>query len=303
MMPQPSVITAVVVLYQRAPAKSEALVSLQQIFAADLSLAARFSLLLYDNSPLPHSIEGVQADCVYVHDPENAGLATAYNYALDRASQKRSEWLLLLDQDTTLTAEYIHSLLHATLKYESDLTVSSIVPLIEMDGRLYSPEENFFYHVRHQFPRMQYFPVAREARGLQKRPLNAYNSGAAIRVSTLKQIGGFPVDFRVDYLDHAVFHKLYLEGRFMVILPVVLQQKLSHKDLNDVSLERHSSVLQAQSLFMARYGAWLDRVLYRLWLLRRSRDYRAGCSDPRVWKGMVRQALGRWKLPEGSSVR
>ena len=301
-MQQPSTITAVIVLYERAPAESEALVSLQEIFAADKSLASRFSLLLYDNSLSPHTVEGLRVDCVYVHNAKNGGLAAAYNYALDRASQKRSEWLLLLDQDTTLTADYITSLLGTTLKYESDLSVSSIVPLIEMQNRIYSPEQDFFYHVRHQFPRMRYYPIARETHGLQKKWLNAYNSGAAIRVSALKQIGGFPEDFRVDYLDHAVFHQLNLDGRWMVVLPAVLQQKLSHKDLNDVSPDRHNSVLQAQSLFMARYGTWIDRQLYRLWLLRRSRDYRALCGDPRVWKGMVRQALGRWKLPQGNSV-
>ena len=302
MTQQPSIITAVIVLYKRSPAESEALASLDQLFATDVSLASRFSLLLYDNSPAPHSVERISADCVYVHDASNGGLAAAYNYALGRAAKKRSEWLVLLDQDTTLTADYLQSLLRATANYEADANVSSIVPFIEMEGRIYSPEQNFFYHVRHQFPRMQYFPVPRTTLGLQKAPLNAYNSGAALRISALQQIGGFPSDFRVDYLDHAVFHQLYQEGRYMVVLPVVLQQKLSHKDLNDVSADRHSSVLQAQSLFMARYGTWLDRLLYRLWLLRRSRDYRALCSDPRVWKNMVRQALGRWKLPQERST-
>jgi GT2 family glycosyltransferase len=294
----PAFLTAVIVLYQRTPADSEALTSLDRILAENPPFQSRFQVILYDNSPQPQPTPSTfNGRLAYLHDPSNGGLEAAYNCALQRAKQAASDWLLLLDQDTTLTTCYISELLSACQSCLDLRNISAIVPILELQGRIYSPEADFFYHLRHQFPHPRFYPVTRNTSGIQSGALSAYNSGAAIRVSALQQIGGFPRDFRLDYLDHAVFQQLHQLGLSLYVLNSVLQQKLAHIDLNAVPLSRHTSVLQAQSLFVARYGTWLDRLLYRLWLLRKSRPYRELCKDPRVWKGMVRQAIGPWRLP------
>ena len=43
----------------------------------------------------------------YVHDPSNGGLAPAYNFALEHAESEGREWLLLFDQDTSLTVDFL----------------------------------------------------------------------------------------------------------------------------------------------------------------------------------------------------
>ena len=297
-------IFSVVVLYGRTADESEAFVSLNSLLAADSSLASKIDVLLYDNSPTaadPSQLRG-SIRTRYVHDPSNGGLAGAYRHALELARQHGSTWLLLLDQDTTLTAEYLSGLVSAAGTNASTVNVAAIVPILELDGRIYSPEADFFYHLRHQFPYARNFPLSRDTAGIQVGRVNAYNSGAAIRVSALLEIGGFPVDFPIDYLDHAVFHQLQQHGFSVLVLPAVLQQKLSHIDLNTVSLARHQSVLTSQRLFVDRYGRTVDRLLYRLWLLRKSRHYRQLCSDPRVWRRMVRTALSRWPRTTGAGA-
>lgn len=302
--PEAPLIFAVIVLYERTADESEAFVSLKMLFADNPVLAAEFDVLLYDNSP----IAPVRAEIPgggrtrYVHDASNGGLAGAYRHALELAHQQGCAWLLLLDQDTTLTADYLSKLVSAARTNSAENHVAAIVPILELGGRIYSPEADFFYHLRHQFPYARNFPLARETAGVQTERVNAYNSGAAVRVSAMLAIGGFPSDFRVDYLDHAVFHQLQRNGFLILVLPAVLQQKLSHIDLNTVSLARHQSVLASQRLFVDRYGRTLDRVLYRLWLLRKSRHYRKLCSDPLVWKGMVRTAVGRWPRATGDGA-
>ena len=42
----------------------------------------------------------------------NLGIVTAYNYAYETACQNSSEWLLLLDHDTEITAEYMDTVLN-----------------------------------------------------------------------------------------------------------------------------------------------------------------------------------------------
>ncbi len=298
MTAQSAALTVVIVLYKRSAEESEAFHSLQHILADPRTAPGcdTIHLLLYDNSPAPQSTPAVDfaGELHYIHDPLNGGLAAAYNYALAQARREDSEWLLLLDQDTTVTHAFVDALLLAIREHAADRAVSAIVPLLEMNGRIYSPEASFFYHLRHQFPHPQDYPVARNASGVQTTRLNAYNSGAAIRVSALERIGGFPADFRLDYLDHAVFHRLQQQGGTLHILPVLLQQQLSHNDLNAVPFSRHRSVLESQIRFVARYGSIVDRLLFRLWLLRKSRLYRHLCSNPRVWRAMVRQALLPW---------
>jgi glycosyltransferase involved in cell wall biosynthesis len=288
-------ITAVIVLYKRQADQSEAFLSLREMLSQTSALRAgrEIDLLLYDNSPSAPA-QGPGGGLGYHHDPANGGLAAAYNYALNHARTVGSEWLLLLDQDTTLTQIYLDSLFDAIRLTAADPSIAAFVPLLEMHGRIYSPEATFFYHLRHQFPHPRDFPVQREVSGVQPARLNAYNSGAAVRVSALESIGGFPAAFHVDYLDHAIFHLLQQQRMKVYVLPAILRQQLSHIDLDAVPLTRHQSVLDSQTRFVARYGAFVDALLFRLWLLRKSRLYRRLCSDPRVWRGMVRRALLPW---------
>jgi GT2 family glycosyltransferase len=296
---KPAAITVVLVLYEKAPLASEAFLSLGSMLDAHPAWTDRFQIVLYDNSTTAASVDSFAPGVLYVHDAANGGLSAAYAYAFQQARSHGSEWLLLLDQDTTLTEEYLLALLEAVNTSKENKEIGAIVPLLELDGILYSPEENFFYHLRHQFPQMRYYRASSSMAGLQSRPLNAYNSGALLRVIAIEAIGGFPSDFRIDYLDHAVFHLLHQHGFLLYVVPTRLQQKLSHADLDTVSLSRHTSVLRAQTLFVSRYGTLLDGLLFRLWLLRKARPYRALCKDPEVWKGMVRQAVG---LPVASLI-
>ena len=64
----------------------------------------------------------------YVHDPSNGGLASAYNFALARAESEEREWLLLLDQDTSPTREFIVELLEAAASLHARPDVAAIVP-------------------------------------------------------------------------------------------------------------------------------------------------------------------------------
>ncbi len=167
---------------------------------------------------------------------------------------------------------------------------AAIVPKLWAGSRLYSPEAPFLQQIRSQLSSATH-AVPMEAEGVQHGPLTAYNSGAALRVSALRAIGGFPSDFWLDYLDHAVFEELRRRGYHLCIMRIVLHQKLSHMDLDTVPFWRHWSVLAAQSRFVLRFGTLADRFFFRWWLLKTSRTFRNSCRDKRVWRVRVRQAL------------
>jgi GT2 family glycosyltransferase len=291
-------ILAVAVLYKQSPTESRALSSFIRILKDNPQMAIHFSLVVYDNSPQRHE---VLADLPvhYVHDPANGGLAVAYNYALARAEQAGNEWLLLLDQDTTLTREFFSELIACTNTLQTQDNVAAIVPKLMAQGRLKSPAEDFIDYIRHQFTGSAH-TLGQDVAGVQHGRISAYNSGSTMSVSLLRSIGGFPTEFWLDYLDHAVFHALCATGRRVYVLHAVLRHDLGWDELNTLPIWRFRNVLKAQTLFVKRAGNLRDRLLYRLWLLRSIRRLRADCDDKRIWRETALQAL-LFSAPSSSS--
>jgi GT2 family glycosyltransferase len=292
---------AVAVLYKQAPTESNALCSFLRILEDNPQMAGHFSLLAYDNSPQSHEVStGVLMD--YVHDPSNGGLAGAYNHALAQAERGGCEWLLLLDQDTSLTEEFLSELIACANALQPDKEVAAIVPKLMVRGAILSPAQHFIDYIRYQFTRRT-FTFRQEDVGVQPGRISAYNSGSTLRVSVLRSIGGFPKEFWLDYLDHAVFHALSASGYSVYVLRPVLKHELAESDLNTRPIWRFRNVLKAQALFVKHAGKLGDQLLYRLWLLRSSRRLRADCDDKRIWKETALQALRFWTRDSTSPVR
>jgi GT2 family glycosyltransferase len=296
-MTQAAHLTAVIVLYGQSPGQSAALSSLLEAAAGRPDAAERISLIVYDNSPEPHELSASMSfEAHYIHDAENAGLARAYNAALARAQAQGSTWLLLLDQDTRLSSEYLTELLSVSDALASSAKVAAIAPKLWAGTRLYSPESPFLWQIRRQFSD-QHHAVDETVSGMAAEPLTAYNSGAALRVTALEEIGGFPEDFWLDFLDHAVFQQLRLRGYDLWVMRTVLEQNLSHMDLDTVPMWRHWSVLAAETRFVLKFGNVADRLYFRWWLLKTSRSFRRSCSDKRIWRMRAAQAFRMQQLP------
>jgi GT2 family glycosyltransferase len=286
-----SSILVAVVLYKCSFSESLTVSSLLQILTKDRALAKHFSLVIYDNSPQAQSpaVAG-ELPVYYVHDPSNGGLAPAYNLALARAESEGCEWLLLFDQDTSPTLDFLLELVALATTLQSETTVAAIVPKLLVNGIVYSPATHFIDVLRRQFSPPgpnRYDSLA----GVQGHRINIYNSASTLRVSALRSIGAFPTEFWLDYLDHTVFHTLFANGYRIYIMRASLEHDQSDADLQHISPWRHHNVLKAQTLFVKRTGNRIDRLLYRIWLLRYSRKLRSECNDKRIWRETALQAL------------
>jgi GT2 family glycosyltransferase len=291
-------ILAVATLYQQSTGDSNALSSFITILRDNAELASHFSLVVYDNSPDSHQARN-DFPLRYVHDPTNGGLAAAYNYALARAEEGGYEWLLLLDQDTTITTEFLSELIACVQDLRAVDNVAAIVPKLMVRGTILSPAEHFIDFIRHQF-RNFVQTLGHDDVGVQRGRISAYNSGSTLSVPVLRSVGGFPQEFWLDYLDHAIFHALWASGGRVYVLRSVLEHDLAESDLNARPIWRFRNALKAQSLFVKRAGSFSDRLLYRLWLLRSIRRLRADCHDKRIWKETALQAL-RLDAPNSSA--
>lgn len=286
----PASIQVVVVLYQRSLEKCESLTSLADVLKLHPDWAQHFSLLVYDNSPQTQApSDHAPAPVTYIHDPANGGLAVAYNTALARAEQQQCDWLLLLDQDTLLNADFVGELLEVAAGLREQSSVGAIVPKLLVKGAIHSPAKDFISEVRRI--RKPGKSIYLQASGIQQQHLVAYNSGAALRVSALRAIGGFPAEFWLDFLDHAVFHKLFADGYRIYIMRARLAHDFSQSQVGSVPAWRQLNVLQARSLYVKQNGSVIDRLLYRIWLLRHARSLRRAGAEPRVWTSTALASL------------
>ena len=272
-MPAP-LLVAVLVLYCREAEESEAFRSLLDFAEADPAAPERLHLLVYDNSPEPHVLPGSGFTTTYQHDPANGGLAPAYNAALRIAERVGSDWVLLLDQDTLLNPPYLHELMAFVQGAgEKNLEVVAAVPRLVQQGVVLSPRRR---------PQLRHRCLAADKPGIADEIITAYNSGAALRVSAMRRAGGFPLAFTLDFLDHAVFHRLQQDGGRIWLMRSALQHQLSTLSLGQgMSLQRYRRMLANERLFFRQRTGTADRFWYKLRLLKRVAGHAVLTRDKR----------------------
>jgi glycosyltransferase involved in cell wall biosynthesis len=237
-------ITMVVVLYKLKPEESKTFQTLMQALASNNQFHEDIELILYDNSPVknnfnPLNFEGIHIS--YHHDPRNLGIATAYNFAWSLAKENGSNWLLLLDHDTELTADYLNSVFnHLDMPKE----VVAVVPKINSENTMISPVFS---------DSLRPLKEDRPSPGLQVKPVMAINSGTLITVDFLNEIKGFNKDFSLDYLDHWLFFEIYHKDRKVWLMDATLEHELSVMDYSRVSLQRYQSILDSEKNFYLHY--------------------------------------------------
>jgi len=255
-------ILAIVVLYKMTFDQSPSVSSLLKAISEDGALAKAIDLMVCDNTPYEQAVPANFSGRFY-RDLTNPGLAHWYNVALRTAEQNGIPWLLRFDQDTEVTASYIAEVLAQTAALEEDRQIVAMVPKLVQNGIVCSPLTPPTY--RH--PR----PFDKSFTGVATSELRAFNSGSILRVSALKDTGGFPEDFPLDFLDYATFTVLQSRGGRLFVLDSILKHDLSSNNVrrtDTVAVAQHRGTLIAERKFYKLYGSALDRVYRRIRLLR-----------------------------------
>jgi GT2 family glycosyltransferase len=136
-------------------------------------------------------------------------LPQAYNQALELAEAEGYEWLLTLDQDSVLPTNFLAKIADLARELSLVKMVGAIVPQVIADGRIISPFQFLFGAVPHWFSRGYV--------GVSKKATYAANSGATLRVSALRKIGGYDPMFPLDLSDTNLFHRLHDSGKNVFI--------------------------------------------------------------------------------------
>ncbi len=270
-------ILAVIVLYKMLPRDS---VSFQTLEAARKRVSPgklSMKIFFYDNTPGGQAVGDLSEGIIYESHKENRGLAIAYNRALERAGEENFDWLLTLDQDTSLPDDFLDKLRSAAAFVEPLSWVAAVVPQITDKGRVISPNA-LSYNL---FPK--FFPD--DFVGISLERTSAVNSASTVRVSALKAIGGYDPRFWLDYSDAVMYHRLHRNNmRIFISGNIHVEHELSVLDMKHrVTLERYEDILGAESAYwdefmgpighLALFLRFLYRLLYKYWRTEASLPY------------------------------
>ncbi|MEJ5961290.1 glycosyltransferase [Pedobacter immunditicola] len=189
----------VVVLYQQNIGQSLTLQSLQLNLERS---GLRMDIFVYDNSPEPQAVEPEfpwkSFNVYYAHDPDNGGLSKAYNTAAVRARLLKKTWLLLLDQDTIFSVDFLEVYAH-TVNENPQLEI--FAPLLQLErGKIFSP-----CLLRHK----RGYPPRKIASG--KHRLSVYspvNSGLLVSLNLFLKVGGYNEKLKIDFCDFQFLEKV-----------------------------------------------------------------------------------------------
>jgi GT2 family glycosyltransferase len=263
-------IFAVIVLYKMQPSESIALRTLLAAIPGLQSGEADVRILLYDNTPGGQTVGVLPPGVQYKANSQNGALSAAYNYALEIAQNESFDWLLTLDQDTTLPIDFLCKLCNAAAFVAPMDEVAAIAPRISSDGRIVSP----FTLMKH-WMLLSYFPDG--FLGIPLDNVYAINSAFMIKVSALKAIGGYDPRFNLDFCDLVIGHRLqYNHLRVFVAGNIHVEHELSVIDLkNRVTPGRYEDIQSAEEAFYDEYLGRVEgivllmrlvfRLTYKLW--------------------------------------
>ncbi len=202
-------------------------------------------VLIYDNSsqsrakPTEH-LPG----CIYVHDAGNGGTAAAYGRACAIACEKGIDWLLVLDQDTSLPCGFLEAASAALAA--CPLRPCALVPWVFHGVSVVSParvtDTGTIVPLQYEAPP----PVAQD--------LTAISSGSLIHVPTLAAHMPLPRGLWLDFVDHWIFLQLRTLSLPVVVFDASLQHDLSVCTVESLNLKRLTSILNGEASFLAMLG-------------------------------------------------
>jgi GT2 family glycosyltransferase len=275
---------AVLVLYQQLAGDSVAFQTLVQALTGNNELRDCIDIFLYDNSSNAQHVPSIPlVKLSYQHDTYNGGLAAAYKSALRHALVMGNPWLLLLDQDTQLSENFLLTLLTAIDQQNGNKQIAAIVPKLVFQNKILSPFRLTWFGQR---------TVSSEFAGVPIFPITAFNSGAAFRVDFLKYLDDFDSTFWLDYLDYRLFHAVASTGKVALVLPIQLQHALSLIDSKQyMSHFRYRNYLSAEAAFTRIYRSRLAYAILLVRLVARSMKHILGCRDSWYAKETICHAL------------
>lgn len=216
---------------------------------------------VYDNGKFDQNPKDIRYK--YFPNFKNLYLSHNYNCALNYCNEHEIEWLILLDQDTKLSQEYLDVVFQRQLNTE----MACYIPyIISPHKTIISP-----YFIGIGFRKKKITKIVK-AKYLTR--CYSINSATILNVKYfINNINIFSQNYPLDFLDHWYFHRFAQLNAKIGILPVQIEHALSVSNEN-VSLSRYKSILDAERIFFQKELSIIDRIVYKFIIIKRLISYK-----------------------------
>lgn len=198
---------------------------IESFFVSNLS--NQISVFIFDNTPqddvhhyntINTSVDDKRINLKYFTKKSNIGLAKAYNFLANEAINNGYEWVVLLDQDTTLPKNFYDSYVNTS----EEILIQA--PKVLSNGKMISPAlySNYRSKIIKDVINCTY-PIAN---------ISCINSGLLINLDLYKMVGGYNEELFLDFCDHEFMLRVKQKYTKIRILEVFLTQDFSN-DVHD----------------------------------------------------------------------
>lgn len=170
-------------------------------------------IFIYDNSLFPQEVPIIENLTIYyTHDKNNSGVSRAYNQGVMIAKKIDKRAVVLLDQDTFFTKDFLTLYEEKYIEYGEQYIYSPII-CNSNSTKIYSPSLlNNFIGKTQSFDEFQF----REKYDLNKK--SVINSGLMIPISLFEKIGGYKENIKLDFSDIYFIEKYkQIENKIILI--------------------------------------------------------------------------------------
>ena len=150
-----------------------------------------FTAIVFDNSDSDFANKEYCDEKMYNYYTlnKNIGLSRAYNYVLKNTKFNDDDYIIILDDDTKITTDYIKEALKNIEKKEYDV----ILPIVKSNNLIISPS-NVQFNCR--------VKAVNNISALDFSKITAINSGMVVKSSVYKKIK-YNEKMFLDYVDHS----------------------------------------------------------------------------------------------------
>jgi GT2 family glycosyltransferase len=197
-------------------------------------------LILWDNSPSIQSVDTDDTsffqDVEYIHTPENMSLSKIYNRVIQE--NEENDYLIILDQDSSFSSDYLEKLNCAIIKHPS---INLFLPLIKSEKTIVSPGDYKIFKGSY-WKKEQYGLI-------DAKNILAINSGMAINFNYLKNsYKGYDERLRFYGTDTFFMFEYSKDNNFLFVIDYVFKHKSALLD-RDENIDKQ--IIRLNDLFFA----------------------------------------------------
>jgi GT2 family glycosyltransferase len=291
-------VLAVIVRYQMALSESPTLQGLCDAFSSQPDFARAYTVMIWDNSPEAIVNPQLSIPFLYQHSKVNLGVSGAYNGAMEYALEHGYPWMLLLDQDTKITNEFLFTMFRHSQDLLPRQEIAAIAPTVRAGRLVISPTQRLFC-LRGR-PRKY---LAGEC-GIAPGEAAPINSGCIMRVASLRAIGGFSTDFWLDCSDIYVFHEFFVHGlKVWRAADVEIEHNISVIDYDRLMTPwRYRNLSYAETAFYDLHKGRIESAVQTLQLFARAIKLRIKYDNPEFSRITWEQLMYRLRVSQTERI-